>query len=69
MTRYRIAIEGRITARLASGLDGVELADDAAAGTALLAEVEGAAELDRLLQRLGDLGIEVVSLGQDPEPA
>lgn len=68
MTRYRIVIEGRLTGRLAGGLDGVELAQDGA-GTALLADVASAAQLDALLRRLGDLGLAVVSLGQEAEPA
>lgn len=67
MTRYRIVIDGRLSARLANSLDGVELeADDA--GTALLVEIASTAELDGLLQRLGDLGLDVVSLGQQPAP-
>ncbi len=65
MTRYRIVIDGRLTARLARSLDGVELDTDGA-GTALLVKVAGAAELDGLLQRLGDLGLSVVSLSQEP---
>jgi hypothetical protein len=68
VTRYRIAIDGRLTARLASGLDGVEL-ESGETGSALLAEVASAAELDGLLQRLGDLGIDVVSLEQRPAGA
>lgn len=65
MTYYRIVIDGRLTSRLANRLEGVELEPDDA-GTALLAKVASAAELDRLLQRLGDLGLEVVSLDQQP---
>lgn len=63
MARYRIVIEGRLTSRLVDGLDGVEL-EAGESGSALLAEVASAAELDGLLQRLGDLGIDVVSLDQ-----
>lgn len=67
MTRYRIVIDGRLTARLASSLEGVALdVDDA--GTALLVDVASAVDLDELLQRLGDLGLNVVSLGQQPAP-
>lgn len=67
MTRYRIVIDGRLTARLASSLEGVALdVDDA--GTALLVDVASAVDLDGLLQRLGDLGLNIVSLDQQPAP-
>ena len=66
--RYRIFIDGRLTSRLASSLDGVELAPSGA-GTALLVDVANAAQLDALLQRLGDLGLRVVSLDAGTTPA
>jgi hypothetical protein len=67
VTRYRIVIDGRLTARLASSLEGVALdVDDA--GTALLVDVASAVDLDGLLQRLGDLGLNIVSLDQQPAP-
>jgi hypothetical protein len=61
--RYRILIDGRLTPRLASGLDLVGV-EPRPRGTILLVDIADAEELDRLLGRLGDLGIEVVSLEQ-----
>jgi hypothetical protein len=66
--RYRIVIDGRLTSRLASNIDAAEL-EAHEGGTALLVDVANAAELDALLQRLGDLGLNVVSLEQEPQPA
>ena len=66
--RYRILIDGRLTSRLARNLDAVEL-ELCGSGMALLVDVADAAELDDLLQRLGDLGLTVVSLEQEPQPA
>jgi hypothetical protein len=36
---------------------------------ALLVDVADPSELDALLERLGDLGVNVVSLEQEPQPA
>jgi hypothetical protein len=66
--RYRIVVEGRLSSRFANSLTGVELEPHPGV-TALLAELETAVELDALLERLGDLGLEVVSLGQQRGPA
>jgi hypothetical protein len=68
VTRYRILIDGRLTSRLASSIDAVEL-EPKGRGTVLVVEMGGAAELDALLQRLGDLGVNVVSLEQEAQPA
>jgi hypothetical protein len=66
--RYRILIDGRLTSRLASSIDAVELEAHGRRMT-LVVDVADAAELDALLRRLGDLGVDVVSLEQEPQPA
>jgi hypothetical protein len=66
--RYRILIDGRLTSRLAGSLDVGEL-EPHGSGTVVVVDVADAAELDALLQRLGDLGVNVVSLEQEPQPA
>jgi hypothetical protein len=66
--RYRIRIDGRLTSRLASSIDAVEL-EPTEGGMALLVDVADPSELDALLERLGDLGVNVVSLEQEPQPA
>jgi hypothetical protein len=66
--RYRILIDGRLTSRLASNIDAARW-EPRGRGMVLLVDVAGAAELDALLQRLGDLGVDVVSLEQQPQPA
>jgi hypothetical protein len=66
--RYRILIDGRLTSRLASSIDAVQF-EPHGRGMALHVDVAGAAELDALLQRLGDLGVDVVSLEQQQQPA
>jgi hypothetical protein len=66
--RYCILIEARLTSRLARNIDAVEI-KPAGSGTALRVDVSDVGELDALLQRLGDLGLTVVSLEQEPQPA
>jgi hypothetical protein len=66
--RYRILIDSRLTSRLASSIDAVEL-EPTGRGMALLVDVADPSELDALLDRLGDLGVNVVSLEQEPQPA
>ena len=66
--RYRILIDSRLTSRLASSIDAVEL-EPTGRGMALLVDVADPSELDALLERLGDLGVNVVSLEQEPPPA
>jgi hypothetical protein len=65
--RYRVVIDGRLTSRLAGNIDAAEL-EPYKGGTALLVDVANAAELDALLQRLGDVGLNVVTLEQEPQP-
>jgi hypothetical protein len=66
--RYRIIIDARLTSRLASNIDAAEIEPEGS-GMALLVDLADAAELDARLQRLGDLGLTVVSLEQEPRPA
>lgn len=66
--RYRILIEGRLTSWLAGSIDAVAM-EPHEDGMAVLVDVSGTAELDALLQRLGDLGLKVLSLEQEPLPA
>jgi hypothetical protein len=66
--RYRVLIDGRLTSRLASRIDAVEL-EPQGSGMVLLVDVADPRELDALLQRLGDLGVDIVSLEQEPPSA
>lgn len=68
VTRYRILIDARLTSRLARNIDAVEMEPEGS-GMALRVDLADAAELDALLQRLGDLGLTVVSLEQEAQPA
>jgi hypothetical protein len=68
VVRYRIHIDARLTSRLARNIDAVEMEPEGN-GMALLVDVADVAELDTLLQRLGDLGLTVVSLEQEAQPA
>jgi hypothetical protein len=68
VVRYRILIDGRLTSRLATSINAVEL-ETHARGMVLVVEVADAAVLDAVLQRLGDLGVNVVSLEQAPQNA
>jgi uncharacterized glyoxalase superfamily protein PhnB len=68
VVRYRIHIDARLTSRLAGNIDAVEMEPEGN-GMALLVDVADVAELDALLQRLGDLGLTVVSLEQEAQPA
>ena len=67
MLRYCVLIDGTLTSRLSSTLGAVAI-EPRGGGTALHVEA-GAGDLDALLQRLGDLGLTVVSLEQEPQPA
>lgn len=66
--RYRIVIDARLTSRLAGNIDAVAMEPEGA-GMALLVDVANTAELDALLQSLGDLGLTVVSLEQEARTA
>jgi ABC-type branched-subunit amino acid transport system substrate-binding protein len=66
--RYRILIDARLTSRLARNVDAVAM-EPQGSGMALVVDVADAAKLDALLQRLGDLGLRIVSLEQEAQPA
>ena len=65
--RYLLMVDGSLSQRFAAGLEGVT-AETLGGTTALSAEVGSAAELDSLLARLGDLGLELTSLSQVDPP-
>lgn len=58
---YRVVIEGRVSARFVSALAGVEL-ETAGPRTSLLVRARDRAELYGVLDRLRDLGLDLVSL-------
>jgi hypothetical protein len=66
--RYRILIDARLTSRLARNIDAVAM-EPAGSGMALLVDVADAAGLDAVLRSLGDLGLTLVSLEQEAQPA
>jgi hypothetical protein len=66
--RYRILIDAKLTSRLARKIDAVAMEPEGS-GMALLVDVADAAALDALLRRLGDLGLTLVSLEQEPHAA
>jgi hypothetical protein len=66
--RYRILIDARLTSRLARNIDAVAMAPEGS-GMALLVDVANTADLDALLQSLGDLGLTLVSLEQQARRA
>ena len=60
---YRVVVTGDLSSRFEGILEGVTV-ESAGETTTLCAELGRAGDLDDLLERLGDLGIEVVSLTQ-----
>jgi len=58
--RYRIVVRGRLSERFAAVLDGLEC--EARAGESVLTGVLDQARLHGLLDRLRDLGIQLVSV-------
>jgi hypothetical protein len=66
--RYRILIDAKLTSRLARNIDLVAIEPEGS-GMALLADVASTADLDALLQSIGDLGLSVVSLEQQARTA
>jgi hypothetical protein len=61
---YRILVKGRLTERFGSAFDGVRL-EPLPGQTALVGEFTDAAQLDVVLERLQDFGIEVLSVNDD----
>lgn len=65
-TTYRICVRGRVTERLGSALEGMRL-EAGAAETAFTGEIRDQSQLYGLLDRVRDLGLELVSV--QPLPA
>jgi hypothetical protein len=58
-TVYRICVRGQLTQRLATAFDGMSL-EPGVADTALIGEVRDQSQLFGLLDRVRDLGLELV---------
>jgi hypothetical protein len=65
-TMYRICIRGRLTERLGSALKGMRL-EAGATETVFTGEIRDQSQLYGLLDRVRDLGLELVSV--QPQPA
>jgi hypothetical protein len=63
-TRYRIVVRGRLTGRLASALEGFALRPGSQQ-SALVGEIRDQAHLYGILDRLRDLGLELISVEED----
>lgn len=63
---YRICIRGRLTERLGSALEGMRF-EAGATETVFTGEIRDQSELYGLLDRIRDLGLELVSA--QPQPA
>lgn len=61
VTRYRIVVRGRLTPAFGTGLGGVTL-EVLPGATALEGDFGDQSELNGMLERLRNLGIEVVSV-------
>jgi hypothetical protein len=61
--RFRIVVRGRLSQRLGSAFDDVTL--ERRSGQTVLSGAAGQAELDSVLARLTDLGIEPLSVEDD----
>jgi hypothetical protein len=65
-TIYRICIRGRVTERLGSALEGMRL-EAGATESGFTGEIRDQSQLYGLLDRVRDLGLELVSV--QPQPA
>jgi hypothetical protein len=66
-TRYRIAIRGRLTERLGSAFEGLAL-EPGRELTVLVGEIRDQAHLYGVLDLVRNLGLELVSVAEDPAP-
>jgi len=64
-TRYRIAVRGRLTGRLASAFKGFAL-EPGNGQSLLVGEIRDQAHLYGTLDRVRDLGLELTSVAEDP---
>jgi hypothetical protein len=60
-TMYRICIRGRVTERLGSALEGMRL-EAGVADTVFTGEIRDQSQLYGLLDRVRDLGLELISV-------
>jgi hypothetical protein len=65
-TMYQICIRGRVTERLGSALEGMR-PEAGSIGTMFTGEIRDQSQLYGLLDRVRDLGLELVSV--QPQPA
>jgi hypothetical protein len=66
-TTYRITVRGRLGLRFADGLEGMTLEASADPATSVLvAEIVDQAQLYGVIERLRDLGLEIVELTSRP---
>lgn len=59
--RYRVTVRGRLSERFASAFEGTTL-EGGEAQTSLVTDAFDPTQLQRLLRRLGDLGLEPVTV-------
>jgi hypothetical protein len=64
-TMYGICVRGRVTERLGSALDGMRL-EAGATETVFTGEIRDQSQLYGLLDRVRDLGLELVSVQPQP---
>jgi hypothetical protein len=64
-TRYRISIRGRLTERLGSAFEGLAL-EPGRELTVLVGEIRDQAHLYGVLDLVRNLGLELVSVAEDP---
>jgi hypothetical protein len=64
-TRYRIAVRGRLSGRLASAFEGFAL-EPGNERSVLAGEIRDQAHLYGVLDRVRDLGLELVTVEKDP---
>jgi len=63
-TRYRIAVRGRLTERLGTAFEGLAL-EPGSEQTDLVGEIRDQAHLYGVLDRVRNLGLELVSVAED----
>jgi hypothetical protein len=64
-TSYRIAVRGRLTGRLASAFEGFAL-EPGNQQSVLVGKIRDQAHLYGTLHRVRDLGLELISVAEDP---
>ena len=64
-TRYRIAVRGRLTERLGAAFEGLAL-EPGGELTVLVGDIRDQAHLYGVLDRVRNLGLELVSVAEDP---